>query len=1052
MRAASPEYKRRSGVAILYAAMNEMLKKTNLWRGLAGLLVALTMLVIFMTVVLFQYASVINKTFGIQTSFWETIEYPEGEEPDTEYYKSTFGEINAENLTKLEEAAYAHTEAEAEEGAVLLKNEDVGGKPALPLAGSERKVTLFGYASYEPLYRTNAACTRVVDNNPELVVDLEKALTEEGFEINRTLYDSYANGPVRSRMVGYSFNAEEPLDFYQAAESSYANYNDVAIVMLARAAGEGTDMAVDQSKMNGVTTPGWSADEEANSLALQKREREMLSYIASLGFGKTIVLINTNYMMELDWLNDPDYGVDAALFVGTVGLTGLRGVADILTGEVAPSGRLVDTFAASSLSSPAIVNACGNTPQWANVDSYRDSGIVTDYTQQTSYVTVQQENIYVGYKYYETRYADAIMGEGDADSAVGSIDGQAWDYAKEMVYPFGHGLSYTTFSQTIENVSFNEEDNTYTVSVRVENTGSVPAKDVVQVYVNAPYGDYEKERNIERSAVLFVGFGKTPEVVQPGAANAVTVDVIVEEYLFAAYDYTDTKGYVMTEGDYMFAVGRDAHDALNNILGTKGYGGLVDQDGNSVSAKADTTYEWSMELDTEKYMYGEGDVTERVRVTNRFDKMDINYWEGNDVTYLTRSDWANTFPTEQAEAYVLGEEMEILLQGDFYRKAADAPSTSEYAQGKQNNWEGVDNGLPFVSMRNVDADNDEVWEKFIDQFSLDDLVLMTGNYFGNNPIGDPINIPEKGGGDGCQGVGDEPYSETLTGGKVLWPCLYTSLLACTYNPVLMEERGTLMANQALFLDQTVIWTGGGNLHRTPYGGRNAEYYSEDANLCYLIGSIELPAMEKLGILGGIKHFAANDQETNREGVNTFYTEQAFREGALRGFEGAIRKGKVNAVMQAFNRQGVVYSSACYELNVTVLRDEWGFKGEAITDASSGITTGYKSHYTTSMTNGTDIYCLDGESVGGGIIADSIKANDDGYLLGWLRTAARHTAYALSRSAAINGLDDNTKIIEVMPAWQVLCIVGSVVLGVLAAGAVTLVVISERRSSAAKAGE
>ena len=1028
-----------------------MLKKTGLWRGLAGLLLALTMLAIFTTAVLFQYASVINQTFGISTSVWETVEYPEGEAPDTEYYKSTFGEINAENLTKLEEAAYAHTEQEAEEGAVLLKNDDVGGSPALPLAEGERKVTLFGHAAYDPLYRTNAACTRVIDNNPELVVNLDKALTEDGFSVNYDLYNAYSGGSVRARTIGYSFSGEEPIDFYRAHESSYAGYNDVAIVMLTRAAGEGTDMAVDQSKMNGLNTPGFTADDETNSLALQKRERDMLSYINSLGFGKTIVLINTNYMMELDWLGDPAYGVDAALFIGTPGLTGLRGVADILTGEVAPSGRLVDTFAASSLSSPAIVNACGNTPQWANVDSYRDSGIVTDYAQQTSYVTVQQENIYVGYKYYETRYADAIAGDPGARSSVGSIDGQAWDYAKEMVYPFGYGLSYTTFSQTIEGVTHNEENNTYTVSVRVENTGNVPAKDVVQVYVQTPYGDYEKENKIEKSAVLFAGFGKT-DVVQPGAENAVTVDVEVEEYLFASYDYTTAKGWVLTEGDYTFAVGRDAHDALNNILGSQGAVGLIDQDGNAVTADADTTYTWHMDLDTETYMYGEGDADERIRVTNQFDKMDINYWEGNDVTYLTRSDWQGTFPTEPAKAYVLGEEMETLLQGDFYRKAEDAPSTDIYAQGKSNNWEGVDNGLPFVSMRNVAWDNDEVWEKFIDQFDLSDLVLMTGNYFGNNAISAPVNIPEKGGGDGCQGVGDEAYDTSLTGGKVLWPCLYTSLLACTFNADLMEERGTLMANQALFLDQTVIWTGGGNLHRTPYGGRNAEYYSEDANLCYLVGSIELPAMEKLGILGGIKHFAANDQESYREGVNTFYTEQAFREGALRGFEGAIRKGKVNAVMQAFNRQGVVYSSSCYELNVTVLREEWGFKGEAITDASSGITTGYKSHYTTSMANGTDIYCLDGESVGGGIIADYIRANDDGYLLGWLRTAARHTAYALSRSAAINGLDDNTIIHEIIPAWQILAVVATCVIGALALGAIAMCVLSKHLPSRKKAGE
>ena len=413
--------------------------------------------------------------------------------------------------------------------------------------------------------------------------------------------------------------------------------------------------------------------------------------------------------------------------------------------------------------------------------------------------------------------------------------------------------------------------------------------------------------------------------------------------------------------------------------------------------------------------------------------MDINAWEGNSVKYLTRSDWAGTFPTEPAKAYLLGTEMETLLQGDFYAKTSETPSTDIYAQGKGNGWKGTDNGLSFVNMRKVDYDDEETWNRFLDQFTLDDLVLMTANYFGNKSITtQPINIPQKSGGDGCQGVGDEPYSETLTGGAVLWPCLYTSLLSCTFNPALMAERGKLMANQALFLNQTVIWTGGGNLHRTPVGGRQAEYYSEDANLCYLISVIELSEMEKRGILAGIKHFAANDQESHREGLVTFFNEQAHREGALRGFEGAVRVAKVHAIMQSFNRQGVVFSSACEELNVGVLRDEWGFEGEVITDASSGTTTGYKSHYVTTMAMGTDIYCLDGDGVGGTIVANYIKDNDDGFILGCMRRAAKNTAFALSRSMAVNGLSDDTVIRTIVPAWQ---IIAYTVMGVLVALAV-----------------
>lgn len=1002
--------------------------KKKLWRGLVGLFAALAMFMVFATLILFQYASVINTTFNIQTS----IKVPGSSEGDKEYYKSDFGEISPENLKKVEAAAEAQATKEEEEGAVLLKNGTVNGKPALPLnPQTEGKVSLFGRAAYSPLYRTTAACTRVDVNNPDRVVSLNKALTDAGFSVNQTLFNAYASGKGREK-PGISFLFEEPIAFYNAQQSSLANYKDVAIVMLTRSGGEGNDMAVDQSGDVRFTDA-----EVANSLALQTNEKNMLEFVKAQGFGKVIVLINTNYMMELDWFDE--YGVDAAMYIGTPGLTGFTGVVNLLTGKdgLAPSGKLVDTFAANSLSSPAIVNAAGNTPQWANFGTNSYPTEVKDVSQQTSWVSVQQENIYVGYKYYETRYADAVMGDEGAKSAVGSSFDGGWDYAKEMCYPFGYGLSYTTFKKTITGVTDNE-DGTYTVKVKVENTGSVAAKESVQVYVSTPYGDYEKARKIEKSAILFVGFGKT-DVVQPGAANAAEIEVKVEEYLFASYDYTDAKGYVLTAGDYYFAVGSDAHDALNNVLGAKGYtDGLIDQNGNAVTPVQAATHKLTKALDATTYKYGENEV----QVTNKFDKMNINYWAGNDVKYLSRSDWSGTFPTEAAKAYLQSGEMATLLQGEFYVKSSDAPSTDAYAQGKSNNWKGVDKGISFFAMREFEY-NDGKWNDFIDQFDLEDLSTMTANYFGNKAITTgSINLDAKYGGDGCQGVGDTAYSKTVTGGdENLWPCLYTSVLPCTFNAELIENRGCLMANQALYLDATVIWTGGGNLHRTPYGGRNAEYYSEDANLCYIVGYIELTAMEKRGILGGIKHFTANDQEEHREGLNTFYTEQALREGSLRAFEGALRKGKVKAVMQAFNRQGVVFSSSCKELNIGVLREEWGYKGEVITDASSGVTTGYKAHYVTSMANGTDIYCLDGEGVAGGIIIDYIRKNDDGEMLGYLRESAKNVAYALSRSAAINGYDDGTKVVTVTPAWQVSVIVVACLFGAVAIGCVVMYILS-----------
>lgn len=1038
-----------------------MFKKVALWRGLAGLFLAIMMLAIFASLILTDRSGEINKFFNVATSEEIVLDPEEAAKVDSEYFKSTFGALNAENLGKLEAAAYAQTVKEAEEGAVLLKNEN----GALPLKPDETKVSLFGQASYAPLYNTAASTTKVISKNSDLVVDMRSALSDAGFNVNPDLYDAFGSSSLQNTRKGYSHNAEQKISFYEGQSGSFAEYNHAAIVMLKREAGEGVDMSADQSKLlNGSANTRFEADDVKNSLALQTRERAMMELIKNSGFGKIIVLINTNYQMELGWLDE--YNVDACLFIGTPGLTGLRGIANILKGDANPSGRLVSTFASNSLSSPAIVNAATNTPKWSNWEEFDNRGgqsLLKDNAANTDYVTVQQENIYVDYKYYESRYADAVMGDAGAKSNVGSSDGGAWSYTKEMCYPFGFGLSYTTFDQTIEDVAKNDEDNIYTVKVNVKNTGSEPGKCAVLLYVNTPYGAYEKGREIEKPSILFVGFNKTQEIE---VGKTVTVEVEVEEYLFASYDMTDGGGYVLTEGDYYFAVGNGAHEALNNILAVQDYTGLSDHNGAVTITKADVqakTHKFKIELDETTYKYGEDGKTE---VVNQFEKMDINHWGDNNINYLTRKDWSGTFPIAPAQVKLQGTEMVTLLQGDYYQKggneylAAPAESTDGYAQGKNNKWEGVDNGRLFVSMRHFDY-TDEQWDKFIDQFSLDELAAITGNDFGNKGVGGYINIPERNGGDGCQGVGGgetrgafaKKYTGEAKEGDAnadepgnLNPCMYTSLLACTFNKELIENRGTLMGNESLYLRQTVIWTGGANLHRTPYGGRQAEYYSADANLSYLIGAIEMPAMEKLGILGGIKHFAGNDQESYREGVSTFYTEQSLRENALRGFEGALRKGKVKAVMSAFNRQGVKYSSSCPEFNITVLREEWGFVGHVITDASSGATTGYKSHYTTSISTGTDLYCLDSNAVGGNTIAKAIRDNDDGYLLGRLRLAAKNISYALSRSAALNGITDFTRINPITPLWQIMMYVGMGICIALAAAAVGMFAVSKLKTT------
>lgn len=318
-------------------------------------------------------------------------------------------------------------------------------------------------------------------------------------------------------------------------------------------------------------------------------------------------------------------------------------------------------------------------------------------------------------------------------------------------------------------------------------------------------------------------------------------------------------------------------------------------------------------------------------------------------------------------------------------------------------------------MKDADYDDEDIWNQFLDQFSIDELAALTANYFGSREIPSVV-LPQLPAGDGCDSVGEQKFSQEFSDGR--GACLYSGLLSATWNKELLANRGKMMANEGLFFGFSEIWTGGGNLRRTPFGGRNGEYYSEDGNLVYMMSSIELPEMDKRGVLGGIKHFAGNDQESHREGVNTFYTEQSFRENALRGFEGVLREEKCLAVMQAFNRQGVVWSSASSELNIGVLREEWGFGGHVITDATFGNKFGFRSHYATTMMAGTDVYCLDSGNVCGSRIAERIREDDDGNLLLRLRESAKNTVYAFSRTCALNGLKSGDVIVQITPAWLI----------------------------------
>lgn len=971
--------------------------KGRLWRGLTSTAATFLVLAVAGTQTAITYTGTINSYLGTTTS---RVVQPEGvNAEELTYFTSEFGELNAENLQKLIQATYDESVLEEQEGAVLLKNENV----ALPLKEGSR-VSLFGHAVVQPVYAPGGANTAAASTGT-YVVDLHDALTGAGFAVNDTLFEAYkasSTNRVASNNLQISGGpnsdgnpndapvlGEEPASFYtDELKASWENdYNDVAVVMLAREGGEDTEMMM-------VDPDGISA------LALHQDEKDMLQMIKDSGkFEKVVVLLNSAFQMEVDWLED--YGVDACIWIGNPGQRGFEGVANLLSGAANPSGRLVDTYAVDSMSSPAAHTGSQNSTLWTNLDDVIAAGIVTDAENNISHVNIQAEGIYVGYKYYETRYEDALLNpESGAASSIGATEAGGWRYENEVSYPFGYGLSYTTFEQTLDSVSYDETADEFTATVTVRNTGDIAGQSVAQLYVQTPYGAYEKENKVEKSAVQIVGYGKTG-MLEPGASETLTITM--DRYLMASYDYTNAKGYILSAGDYYLSLGDNAHDALNNILAAKGAEGMVDETGNAVEGDASKTYTWNYDtVDTETYRYS--DTGEEV--TNQFEDCDINYWLEDTVTYLTRFDWEGTFP-ETAVEVACTEEMQNVLQGDLYEKPENAPSVSDFIQGENSD-------LTLTAMREVDYDDDETWDKYLNQMTVEEMTTQLADMFGTPEVSS-VGKPNFSEGDGTASVGANTFPEQYgdTRDVCLYPC--TTVAACTWNTERLQRRGELMAEEAIYCGLPLFWAGGGNLHRTPFGGRNGEYFSEDSILTYLDSVVELTAVQKKGVTPGIKHVAGNDQELYREGLAMFFNEQAFREGALKSFEGVLTNDRTMALMQSFNRLGLVWSSSSKELCTQVIRNEWGFKGQEETDGVAG--GAYKSHFTSSLTAGTTNYCIDPTGASSTAILNAINETDDGYLVQCLRDAVKNYHYMLSRTILVNGMSTEATIQTVTPWWQ-----------------------------------
>lgn len=954
-------------------------------RGLAAVSASVLFISVSASTLMFANAGVINNVLNISTS--KIVETGDGDAANTIYYDNPYGtDVTDRQATmNMEMGVAAENIKQAEEGTVLLKNDNA----ALPFAPGSR-ITIFGNGSVNSIDSASGAVDSTAFDAipaPGFVDAMQTALGDDN--VNTVLADN-----VYSKMglTTDSEVSEAPIADVKANESTWQNdYNDAAVAVFSRAGSEGNDSSM-------YTAEG------RHYLGLSENEEALMSYLkeqkAAGVFSNIVVVINSDQVMELDWLDD--YDVDACVLAGLPGAVGFTGVANVLTGEVSPSGHLVDTYAANSLSAPAITYAAENAMDWSNSDWIMENCADNngDGTNILHY-TIYAEGIYIGYKYYETRYEDTVLGNGNATDPVGSsVDGN-WDYTNEVVYPFGYGLSYTTFDQELVSVDYDETSDAYTVEVKVTNTGDVAGKSVAQIYAQTPYGDYEKENLVEKAAVQLVGFDKTGTLA-PGESE--TLQVPVERYFLASYDSHGAEGYILSAGDYYLVLGDDAHDALNNVLAAKGY---TTADGMTDAGDASKTYSWTQDaLDTESYRQSR--VTDE-EVTNQFDHADLNNY-GIEMDYLSRSDWAGTYPSEAMELEMNDALLEDLSL-NWYEEPG-SPAVSDYTQG-------ANNGLTFSDMRLVDWDDDETWDLFIDQLTVDEMASMLADSRGTEAV-ESIVMPEAKRGDDNGGFGP-----LISEGKNGMKWVTEVMTARTWNKERFSERGRVMAIEATFCGLTELWYGGGNIHRTAVGGRNWQYYSEDGNFGYIIGTYEAAAMQAQGVIYCPKHFVLNDQETYREGISTFANEQSIREIYMRSFEGAICEGGALGIMTSFNRLGCRFASANYNLVHNVLKGEWGFKGHATTDGYT--TAGFKMHFREEATAGIDYTCVSTSDYGDAIAA--AVADGDGFMLQQLRQATKHNIYAMSHTFAVNGLSSNTTVVTVVPWWEIALLAITAVSGV-----------------------
>lgn len=905
-------------------------KFTPAMRGLAALMTCLMVLSIVGTGVANTYRGALDDTLG--TESYVTINDDSAARFKTDY--ATIEDMAA--------AARDIAIREGEEGTVVMKNDN----GVLPLKANAN-VALFGLAAYN-VYGPKGG-------NAD-AASLADALAGAGLNVNETLKDYYMTNIINmhTEMRANRWTGKEvpttvydhmyvsaPGDWttYQIAEVPPAEFetlgvpanwkeaiakDSIGICVFARGAGEGNTYKPG-SALNyaGEATGEDPLKLSADELAVVEAAKETCS--------KVIVLLNTgNNMMIADIAEGGSHEVDGICYIGCPNDYQTIGIANVLTGKVNATGALASAFVRDHQSIPAVQNVGGDyfadyeivcrndDPRYpgkeiGNIGTGSFGG--ADTYNGGMYI-VEAEGIYVGYKYYETRYFDAVMGQGNANSAAGATQGSAWNYSDEMLYTFGHGLSYLDYTQTIKSVTVDRSVNgNITAVVEVKNNSNQDGKFLTQLYVQQPYTDYDRTNLVEKSAVMFLNSAKVD--VPAGQSKEVTI-TIPTKYL-ASYDANNAKTYILDAGEYYFTAAAGAHEAVNNILAAQGK--TVADGMDAAGSKA--VVSWKLDqLDNTTFA-----IANNTTVTNVADDADLNYWLPGTVTYLTRQDW-NTFPINYNKLNL---------------KIADSPKKDQWiAEMRGETYTISDTGAaaeavpgPKFTASEIGAEqlnniNDPYWDKLVHAITIDEAVgaVIHGGSRSDTltNIDNPVVIQNE----GPTGI-SAGYTDEATGKTYKFNVNSQTLLGCSFNPELAYQWGLVEGNSCLWVERYDLWGSGLTLNRTPYNGRNYEYISEDPMLTNVIGREVIQGCSDKGIINGPKHMGFNDQEHNRAGISAYMTEQKFRETDLRGFEGALSDAFGMGVMIAFNRIGATNAAHHVGMIQKIVRGEWGFKGLISTD-------------------------------------------------------------------------------------------------------------------------